>query len=33
MVLQLHQWQAHHHPYLGNPDAAKGNGVLLWFKP
>ncbi|BBF78033.1 VOC family protein [Acinetobacter ursingii] len=32
MVLQLHQWQAHHHPYLGNPDAAKGNGVLLWFK-
>ena len=32
MILQLHQWEAHHHPYLGNPNITQGNGVLLWFE-
>lgn len=33
MVLQLHHWDAHEHPHLGNPDAMPyGNGVLLWFQ-
>ncbi|MCU4414007.1 VOC family protein [Acinetobacter sp. WU_MDCI_Axc73] len=32
MILQLHQWEAHHHPYLGDPNISKGNGVLLWFE-
>jgi catechol 2,3-dioxygenase-like lactoylglutathione lyase family enzyme len=33
MVLQLHRWDAHEHPHLGNPDAKPyGNGVLLWFQ-
>lgn len=31
MVLQLHRWEAHAHPHLGQPRAAHGNGVLLWF--
>lgn len=32
LVLQLHHWDAHQHPYLGNPDSLPyGNGVLLWF--
>ncbi|MCL6712899.1 VOC family protein [Pseudomonas sp. R2.Fl] len=31
MVLQLHRWEAHAHPHLGQPDIAPGNGVLLWF--
>ena len=32
LVLQLHQWEADEHPYLGNPDdPSRGNGVLLWF--
>jgi hypothetical protein len=33
MILQLHHWDAHEHPHLG--DAASkpyGNGVLLWFQ-
>jgi len=33
LVLQLHDWQAHEHPYLGDPDSQPyGNGVLLWFE-
>lgn len=32
LVLQLHQWDAHEHPHLGNPAAVRGNGVLLWFQ-
>jgi hypothetical protein len=33
IVLQLHLWNAHDHPNLGNPDAAPhGYGVLLWFQ-
>ncbi|MGD1929621.1 MAG: hypothetical protein ACFB12_11985 [Leptolyngbyaceae cyanobacterium] len=30
--LQLHVWNAHDHPNLGDPmAAAHGYGVLLWF--
>ncbi|EKF74316.1 glyoxalase/bleomycin resistance protein [Alcanivorax hongdengensis A-11-3] len=33
MILQLHRWQAHHHPHMGDPAlASRGNGVLLWFQ-
>lgn len=32
MVLQLHQWQAHEHPHIGDPTQVIGNGVLLWFE-
>lgn len=32
MVLQLHQWDAHEHPNIGNPEFKPyGNGVVLWF--
>lgn len=33
MVLQLHHWDAHEHPHLGDPAAKpRGNGVVLWFQ-
>jgi catechol 2,3-dioxygenase-like lactoylglutathione lyase family enzyme len=33
IVLQLHHWDAHAHPHLGDPEARPlGNGVLLWFQ-
>lgn len=33
LLLQLHAWDAEHHPNLVNPDAAPpGHGVLLWFQ-
>ncbi len=33
MVLQLHHWDAHEHPHLGDPAKRPyGNGVLLWFQ-
>ena len=33
MVMQLHDWDAHAHPYLGNPELrSHGNGVVLWFQ-
>jgi catechol 2,3-dioxygenase-like lactoylglutathione lyase family enzyme len=33
MVLQLHHWDAHDHPYLGDPViASRGNGAVLWFQ-
>jgi extradiol dioxygenase family protein len=33
MILQLHQWDAHEHPHIGNPKSKPyGNGVLLWFQ-
>ena len=33
LVLQLHHWDAHEHPFLGDPAAEPyGNGVLLWFQ-
>lgn len=32
-VLQLHHWDAHEHPNLGDPSRRPyGNGVLLWFE-
>ena len=32
MVAQLHRWEAHDHPHLGDEtDASRGDGVLLWF--
>ena len=32
MVAQLHRWDAHEHPPLGDEaDPSRGNGVLLWF--
>jgi catechol 2,3-dioxygenase-like lactoylglutathione lyase family enzyme len=32
LVLQLHEWDAHEHPHLGNPARKPyGNGVVLWF--
>lgn len=33
LILQLHHWDAHEHPHMGDPDAKPyGNGVLLWFQ-
>ncbi len=33
LVLQLHAWDVHEHPHLGNPDAKPyGNGFVLWFE-
>ncbi len=32
VLMQLHEWDMHEHPHLGNvEDASRGNGVLLWF--
>jgi catechol 2,3-dioxygenase-like lactoylglutathione lyase family enzyme len=33
LILQLHDWDAHEHPHLGDPAIGPpGNGVLLWFQ-
>jgi catechol 2,3-dioxygenase-like lactoylglutathione lyase family enzyme len=33
IVMQLHHWDAHQHPHLGNPESPPyGNGVVLWFQ-
>ncbi|KAA0134134.1 VOC family protein [Gimesia chilikensis] len=32
LILQLHHWDVHEHPFLGDPEASKGNGALLWFE-
>ncbi|MEP6888788.1 MAG: VOC family protein [Nitrospirales bacterium] len=33
LILQLHDWDAHEHPHMGNPATKPyGNGVLLWFQ-
>jgi hypothetical protein len=33
LILQLHLWDAHEHPYLGDPVSKPyGNAVLLWFQ-
>lgn len=33
LVLQLHDWDVHEHPHMGNPATRPyGNGVLLWFQ-
>lgn len=32
LVLQLHHWDVHAHPHLGDPRSGScGNGVVLWF--
>ena len=32
LALQLHRWEAHGHPHLGNAAIKPyGNGVVLWF--
>ena len=32
LVAQLHHWDAHDHPHLGDEgEPSRGNGVLLWF--
>lgn len=32
MVLQLHRWNAHAHPFLGDPSMKPwGHGTVLWF--
>ena len=32
-VLQLHDWNAHEHPHLGDETSRPwGNGALLWFR-
>ena len=33
LILQLHHWDAHEHPHMGDPHVRPcGNGVLLWFQ-
>jgi catechol 2,3-dioxygenase-like lactoylglutathione lyase family enzyme len=32
MVLQIHHWDAHDHPHLGDKSKLCGNGVVLWFQ-
>ena len=33
LILQLHRWDAHDHPHMGDPSSKPyGNGVLLWFR-
>lgn len=33
MVMQLHRWDAHEHPHIGDPKRKPyGNGVVLWFQ-
>lgn len=32
MILQLHRWEAHGHPHMGDPEKRPyGNGALQWF--
>ncbi len=32
LVAQLHEWDSHEHPHLGDrDDQSRGNGVLVWF--
>jgi hypothetical protein len=31
-VLQLHELDAHEHPYLVRQGEARGNGVAVWFE-
>jgi len=32
LVLQLHAWDVHDHPHLGDAAHPRGNGVLVWFQ-
>ncbi len=31
LVLQLHHWDRHEHPHLGDPSGPRGNGVVVWL--
>ena len=32
LILQLHDWDADEHPFMGDKETpSRGNGVLLWF--
>ena len=33
LILQPHRWDAHEHPFMGDPESKPyGTGVLLWFQ-
>ncbi len=32
LLLQLHRWDVHEHPHLGDPTVPVGNGAILWFQ-
>lgn len=32
VLLCLHQWEAHGHPTMMNPDITPGNGLILYFR-
>ena len=33
LILQLHHWDVHEHPHMGDPRSKPyGNGALLWFE-
>jgi hypothetical protein len=33
VILQLHRWNTHMHPHLGDEQlTSRGNGVVLWFQ-
>jgi uncharacterized glyoxalase superfamily protein PhnB len=32
ILLCLHQWEAHEHPTMANPDITAGNGLILYFR-
>jgi len=33
LAMQLHRWDAHEHPHIGDPALRPpGNGALLWFQ-
>lgn len=32
LALTLHRWDAAEHGFMGDPAAARGNGVSLWFE-
>ena len=32
VLLCLHQWSAHGHPTMLNPDIPRGNGLILYFR-
>ena len=33
LILQLHHWDVHGHPHLGDPQTHPyGNGAILWFQ-
>jgi hypothetical protein len=33
LLMQLHRWDSHHHPHLGDPNLQPvGNGALIWWE-